>query len=306
MNEFEQFLNEFCIYMEVERNYSNNTISAYRIDIKELYDYLNKNKYNDFLQINDTLVRLYYLYLNENKTSSKTISRKLSSLRSFYNYLKKMKYISNNPFINVSAPKSKDKLPHYLYPKEIEIIFETIDKTKLLGKRNVLIIELLYGTGMRVSEICKISIDDINFYNKTIKTKGKGNKERIIPLYDVLLSNIRNYIATEREVLLERNKAIRPIRLLLNHHGNALSSRGLREIVYNISDEVSYKLRLHPHAFRHTFATHLLNNGADLRTVQELLGHKNLSTTQIYTHVSKEVLLNDFVKHHHRKGDKDE
>jgi integrase/recombinase XerC len=296
MNKQLVLMEDYKFYLEIERNYSRLTVKGYLSDIEEFRNFLEKNQYFDFLLVNDSLARMYVLELNERKLASKSVARKISSLRGFYDYFVFKRIIKVSPFINISTPKNKSKLPHYLYEDEMKDIIDSIDLTKSLGFRNLLVLELLYGTGLRVSELCNIKMNDINWYNKTLKVKVKGAKERILPLYDELLQMIKKYDEETRSDLNKKNKTYNPLCLILNSKGEAITERGVRDILYKISHDAAIKLKLHPHAIRHTFATHLLNNGADLRTVQELLGHNNLATTQIYTHISKSVLLEEYFK----------
>lgn len=290
----------FKDYLESERSYSPHTALNYINDVGEFLDYLKTNDLGSLAGINASYPRYYLSYLHNKGYASCSISRKLSSLRSFYRYLAKAGIDDINHFDALSSPRVEKKLPAYFYPEEIDELFNSIDVASDIGKRNYAILELLYGTGVRVSELCSLMISDIDFYNNTILVTGKGNKERYLPIYDSIKSALLDYLEFARPSLLARSVNAEEKRLLLNHRGGPLTPRGVRVIINNICMNAAVNQKASPHMFRHTFATHLLNNGADLRSVQELLGHVNLSSTQVYTHVSKENLRREFLKRHPR------
>jgi integrase/recombinase XerC len=211
--------------------------------------------------------------------------------------LEREEMIDENPFIDVELPKQEKKLPKFIYPEEIEKVFQSIDQSTILGKRNYMILEFLYGTGVRVSELCNITLKDISMFDHTVIIHGKGRKDRIIPLHNRLVEGLNDYLLITRKELLkgQENQF-----LFLNNKSTELTTRGVRMIVNKIIFESGESLKVSPHTLRHTFATHLLNNGADLRSVQELLGHAHLSSTQIYTKVSKEKLKESYLNAHPR------
>ena len=289
-------LNKFVIYLKDEKNYSDYTITNYSIDIEEFYVFLKKENITRLQDVDYKMLRKYLNYMTENKYSNKTISRKLSSLRTFFKYLVKKEIINDNPMILISNPKEEKKLPKYLNYGEIEKILEIPNKETTLGLRNACILEILYSTGIRVSELVNLKIRDIDFYNKKIRVLGKGNKERIVLFGNRCEHLLERYIKESRAVLNKKKVEY----LFLNNLGQNISVRSIENIIDKIEKEACLKFSISPHVFRHTFATHLLDNGADLNSVKELLGHENLNTTAIYTHVSNERLRKVYLDCHPR------
>lgn len=289
-------LNKFVIYLKDEKNYSDYTITNYSIDIEEFYVFLKKENITRLQDVDYKVLRKYLNYMTENKYSNKTISRKLSSLRTFFKYLVKKEIINDNPMILISNPKEEKKLPKYLNYGEIEKILEIPNKETTLGLRNACILEILYSTGIRVSELVNLKIRDIDFYNKKIRVLGKGNKERIVLFGNRCKNLLERYIKESRAVLNKKKVEY----LFLNNLGQNISVRSIENIIDKIEKEACLKFSISPHVFRHTFATHLLDNGADLNSVKELLGHENLNTTAIYTHVSNERLRKVYLECHPR------
>lgn len=289
-------LNKFVIYLKDEKNYSDYTITNYSIDIEEFYVFLKKENITRLQDVDYKVLRKYLNYMTENKYSNKTISRKLSSLRTFFKYLVKKEIINDNPMILISNPKEEKKLPKYLNYGEIEKILEIPNKETTLGLRNACILEILYSTGIRVSELVNLKIRDIDFYNKKIRVLGKGNKERIVLFGNRCENLLERYIKESRAVLNKKKVEY----LFLNNLGQNISVRSIENIIDKIEKEACLKFSISPHVFRHTFATHLLDNGADLNSVKELLGHENLNTTAIYTHVSNERLRKVYLECHPR------
>ncbi len=290
-----KYLSEFLKYIDLEKNYSNYTLINYKDDLSFYLDFLNKENI-DVLDSDYKVIRNYLSYMYNKKYSSKTISRHISSLRSFYKYMLKENYIVKNPMTLISNPKQESKLPHFLYYNELETILNIPDKSTPLGQRDSVILELLYSTGIRVSELVNIKLKDINLSTRKIRILGKGNKERIV-LYGEYLKNLLDiYLNDGREKLVKNNQEY----LVLNKNGSGLTTRGVRVIIDNILKKGEIDFHISPHVLRHTFATHMLDSGADLKSVQELLGHENLSTTQIYTHVSNERLRKVYLSTHPR------
>lgn len=291
-------IDEFLKYIDVERNYSDNTIINYKKDLEEYETYLKENNKN----IKDTdykFIRSYLTYMFDKKYEKKTVSRHISTLRSYYKYLYEEKKIKKNPMELISNPKLDKKLPNFLYYDELEILLNIPDKSTILGLRDALILELLYSTGIRVSELINIKMKDINRSNKKILIMGKGSKERYV-LYGDVLSNLLDIYIDESRSKLNKNSEY----LILNKNGNGITDRGIRLIISKILKQGSLDFHVSPHTLRHTFATHMLENGADLKSVQELLGHENLSTTQVYTHVTNERLRNVYLNTHPRAKEK--
>ena len=270
------------------RGYSINTRIAYESDINEFKNFIHSEKQaRDLLSIrNDRVPKNYVSYLGFSDLKATSINRKISSLRSFYDFLVDKEIVKNNFFTAVETPKNPKRLPKIVKKDDLTLMFETCDLNTILGNRNYLILDLLYSTGLRVSELCSIKIKDIDFSNESIKVVGKGGKSRIVLLHKSLKDNLLSYISVTRLKLLERSKNSNNRNLLLNSKGGSLTVRGVRVILNKIIKDSGENFHVSPHMLRHSFATELLNNGADLRSVEELLGHSNLETTQIYTHVS--------------------
>lgn len=288
-------------YLVYEKNYSLNTINSYLFDINEFRDFVISESFGDSVIVERERIFGYFLnHLASKDLSNTTIARKLSSLRTFYNYLKTEGFISKNVVLQVKAPKQAKKLPKVLKENEIKLVYESIDKTTSLGKRNYLIFDMLFSLGLRAEELCQLELKDISFTSKEIRIKGKGKKERIGIIHDNLLEQLKDYITYTRVKFLAKaddpNKKV----LILNYKGNPLTTRGLRKIINKLFKDAGEYINASPHMLRHSFATALLDGGADLRIVQELLGHEHLKTTQIYTHVSNERLKSEYQAHHPR------
>ena len=282
---------DFYKYLE-DKGYSLNTINSYK---KDLNQFVLFTKDIDINKIDYNFIRNYLQFLYNQKYSSKTVSRHISSLKSFFKYLVKMGKIKENPCVLISSPKLEKKLPNYLNYNDLEVLFSIPDKNDVLGLRNLLILELLYSCGVRVSELVNIKLSDIDFSNDRILILGKGNKERYV-LYGKVCSKLLDEYLNKSRSKLNKDSDY----LLLNKFGNKITDRAIRMIIDDIVKKSSLKLNISPHTLRHTFATHLLNEGADLKIVQELLGHENISTTGIYTHVSNEHLRKVYLDAHPR------
>ena len=292
----ESLVEEFLQYLITERQYSEHTATAYIGDLRTLENFLQRENLGTLIEVSPRIARFYIATLHEIYTP-RSIARKISSVRTFYDFLCTEGNIFENPFHIVDLPKKQNKLPRFIYPDEIEELLASIKTTTPLGKRNHLIIEFLYGTGVRVGELCAITLKDIDYFRDVLLIHGKGAKDRYVPLHLRLVEEITDYVLTTRKQLLKQKQNKH---LFLNYRGDALTPRGVRKILDQVLLSSALHLHLSPHTLRHTFATHLLNNGADLRSVQELLGHKNLSSTQIYTKVSKETLKESYMKAHPR------
>lgn len=284
-------IKEFLDYLEFEKKFSLYTVDNYDKDITEFKEYLVMNNINSFKKVDYSLIRKYLVFLYEKKYKNTTICRHISSLRSFYKYLLGNKLINENPMELISLPKKEQRLPNFLYYNDLEKLLETPDQSTSIGLRDKLIFEILYSTGVRVSELVNIKVKDIDFENKSIRIFGKGKKERIVLFGDQALKLINIYL-DQRGFTSEY--------LILNNRGNKITTRGVDLIIHKNSLKSGLKNKITPHTMRHTFATHMLNDGANLLTVQELLGHENLKTTQVYTHVSNERLRNVYLNAHPR------
>lgn len=278
-------IDNFLYFLKKELNYSDYTIKNYQLDLTDFFKYVSKSNI-DFLNIKNTHVRGYLKYLDTCNLKNTTISRRISALRTFYNYLLEKGLVKSNIFLNVKNPKLEKKLPNYLNYTEIEELLASIDTKTDEGLERRLLIEMFYSTGCRVGEMVNVKISDIDFSSKTIKVMGKGSKERIVYYGDYASKYLEDYL---------KNKDKKGY-LFTNKRGEKLTIEEVEYIVRDIMKHISIKTHVTPHTLRHTFATHLLNNGADIRTVQELLGHANLSTTGIYTHVSSDRLKDVYFK----------
>lgn len=289
-------IENYIEYIRIERNYSDLTEKNYLIDLEQFEEYLTSQGLN-YKKISYKDISKYIAYLRESlKLKSSSISRHLSTLRSFYTFLLNREIVNNNPFKIINGPKQEKKLPNYMKYSEFEVMLNSCDDTPL-GIRNQALLELLLATGARISELINVKISDIDFSNKEIKVLGKGNKERICYFNQHCHQALENYLRNSREILLKNKKSDR---LFINHVGGNLTDRGVRDILDKIIHKCSLKNKVTPHTFRHTFATMLLNEGCDLKSVQELLGHVNLSTTSIYTHVTNERIKNIYLHTHPR------
>jgi len=291
----------FLNTLDKEYGFSPKTVESYGYELKLYKEFLDYKKIN-YLKITKEEIRSYLRYLDDLKYKTATISANLSALRSFYSYLVSNDLINTNPFKRVNNPKKERKLPNFLNQLEIEDLLEFYSLEDSLNVRNRLIIEVLYATGLRVSELVNIEIKNINFSEQTIKVLGKGNKERMVFFGDYAKELLEVYLQKFRKELLKNNANDY---LFLNNKGNRLSSRSVEIILKKAIDSSAIKNKVTPHTIRHTFATHLLNNGADIKSVQELLGHESLSTTQIYTHVTSDRLRNVYLKTHPHSKSKD-
>ena len=288
----ERHIKEFIKYLKNEKRYPETTITSYQKDLDNYYGFIKLKKIN-YLNITKDDIRTFLKYLDELKYSKTTISRILSTLRHFYQYLMIQKEVTVNMFKLIKNPKKDKKLPNFLQSDELQKIFDSINLETTLGIRNRLIVELLYASGLRVSELTNLTIDNINLSNKEIRVLGKGSKERIVFFGEYAKKYLELYLNNSRPELLNKNKTNI---LLLNNNGDPISTRGIQMIIDNVVRDASLKHNISPHVLRHTYATDLLNNGADLKSVQELLGHSSLSTTQIYTHITNERLRSVYLK----------
>ncbi len=279
-------LNSYLEYLSYERKYSSYTVASYRRDLEEYLTYL-KREGMDYKKIEYNDIRFFLVYLVEERQDKKSsVARKLSSVRGFYKYLVVNHIVKNNPFSLVQAPKREKKLPRYFEYNELEELFSSIDTSSALGKRDLALLELLYATGVRVGELVAIKKNDIDFQAKKIKILGKGNKERYVLYGDYAKEALKDYLENGRAKLIKQENPM----LFVNHLGDPLTERGVRDILDRLIKKTSLTKKISPHMLRHSFATHLLNEGSDLLSVQQLLGHQSIKATQIYTHVSTDRL----------------
>lgn len=289
----ETFLKEYLSFLKLERNLSGNTISSYKNDITSLLHYLSEKGISDPSDITFSHLIEFFKTLSEVCLSNSTAARYFSSIKSFFKYLFESKYIQENPIERLSSPKLSKNLPVVLTIEEIDSILTEPDVKSKLGLRDKALLELLYACGLRVSELINLKISDLFLKEEVIRVFGKGSKERIVPIGSSAITWIENYLLKSRPLLEKKSKSENI--LLLNNRGTKLSRMGVWKIIDKHTKTTSIKKDVHPHTFRHSFATHLLEGGADLRAVQEMLGHADISTTQIYTHIDR-----DYIKQVHK------
>jgi len=285
-------------YLKYQRQYSDSTIKSYTNDINNLIAFLNQEELGALLTVTNRTAKFYVSNLY-NQYTPKSILRKISAVRSLYDFLMEEEMMEDNPFEFVVLPKLSPKLPKFIYPKEMIDFLDNIDVSDALGKRNKAIFELLYGCGLRAQEMIDLRLGDIDYVNRTVLVHGKGSKDRIVPVHDTAIGTLKNYIYKARPELAMKSQTATDI-VFLNYRGDPISNRGVNKILDTELEHQASTLKISPHSFRHSFATHLINNGVDLRVVQELLGHESLSTTQIYTKVSKEKLKSEYLSTHPR------
>jgi len=290
----EEIQKKFLNMLKVERNFSDHTLKAYHDDLAQFNQFLEQELLNlRTFEYKDARNYLSYLYSNNLKRT--TVSRKISTLRTFYEFWMTQDTSVNNPFIQLVHPKKEQYLPQFFYEEEMEALFNTVSNDAKKGLRDRVVIELLYATGIRVSELVNIKVMDLDMNLPGVKVLGKGNKERFVPFGEFCRQSIEQY--------LEKFKPLKgkshPY-LIVNMKGDPITERGVRYLLNDVVERTAGVTEIHPHKLRHTFATHLLNQGADLRTVQSLLGHVNLSTTGKYTHVSNQQLRKVYLNAHPR------
>lgn len=286
-------IDDYLEFLKYQKNYSDYTITSYENDITEFFNYINSEGLN-YKNIEYSDIRFYLMYLKEKDDNNSSIDRKLSALRGFYKYLVNEEVVHNNVFSLVNGPKKSKKLPRYFDYNELEEMFLIPDTNTALGQRDLLLLEMLYATGCRVGELVSIKVKDIDFNRRTILIIGKGNKERYLNYGEYCEDILKKYLK-DGYLSLNINKSEF---LFLNKNGGVLTERGVRFILDKIIKQTGINKNISPHMIRHSFATHLLNEGCDLLTVQKLLGHESIKATQIYTHVTtdrlKEVYYHSF------------
>ncbi|MBN1409907.1 MAG: tyrosine recombinase XerD [Spirochaetales bacterium] len=293
--DWEQILLRYEDYLKAELRLSSHSVATYLLECRPFADYCRKRK-TGFSQVNNLTVIDYLVERQVNGLSQRTIAKALSSLKSLFYFMVVEKYLDRDPSEMIDAPKISKKIPIVFSPEDVEKLLSGIDCTTVLGIRDRALFELIYSCGLRISEAVELTLSRIYFDENLVKIRGKGNRERLVPLGEHAVYWLKKYLSESRPVLLARKKAIDSV--FLNHFGRRLSRKGIwkRYKELNVKAGVFGKV----HTLRHSFATHLLKGGADLRSVQELLGHANISTTQIYTHVDKEELKKYHEKYHPR------
>ncbi len=293
----ESYLNEFINYLAVERGLAQNTLESYGRDLRQYQTYLKNSQIDILKDANRNTILTYLNSLQSNGRAVSTVSRNLAAIKSFYQYLVRERYLDKDPAAHLESPKLEKKLPKILTIGEVEELLKQPNITLPAGLRDKAMLELLYATGIRVSELISLNISDVNLDMGYIKCYGKGAKERIVPLGSIAAKCVQDYISKGRPKLV---RTYEEASLFVNHHGNRLTRQGFWKIIKKYAQEANIIKEITPHTLRHSFATHLLENGADLRSVQEMLGHADISTTQIYTHVTKNRLKEVYNKTHPR------
>lgn len=281
-----RYADKFITYLNVEKNYSRHTLLNYGLDLKEFLAFMGETPIPEIKYLH---LRKFLAALREKDYRPRTTARKLSCLRSFFKFLQREGLIKDNPAVLMLTPKLDKTLPKFLSENEVVQLIEAPGLDKAEGKRDRAILETLYSTGIRVSELVGLDLDHVDMIGNVIKVRGKGKKERLVPIGDKAIAAIRDYLDS-------RSSSAAPV--FLNNRGGRLSDRSVRYLINRHIHSTSLKMNVSPHVLRHSFATHLLNHGADLRSVQELLGHVNLSTTQIYTHITTDKLRSVYDKAH--------
>ncbi|HOK80888.1 MAG TPA: site-specific tyrosine recombinase XerD [bacterium] len=283
-----KLLNEFIRYISYQKNYSQHTVSAYRADLEQFISFAGQNLDAIDLEV----LRNFLFYLKNRQYNPRSSGRKIAAIKSFFNFLVRRGYVKKNPALLISSPKLPERLPSFLTYEEVEKILDAANGTDQQGLRDRAMMELLYSSGLRVGELVSLKIHDINILEGTVKVKGKGSKERIVPVGSYALNYLFDY--------LKKRSGFRSDFVFLNKKGKVLTTRSVERIVKKYAKKAGIIKKITPHTFRHSFATHLLDRGADLRTVQEMLGHSDIATTQIYTHITIQRLKELYEKHHPR------
>lgn len=300
MNAMDRWTAGFLSYLNVEKDCSALTIKNYAADIMIFQDFLLARKNSlQWKEVTLLDIRAYLAKLKEHKFARRTIARRISSLRSFYKFLLRENVVKTNPFVKVHTPKLDKKLPVFLEEFEISELLEQPDNS-ILGIRDQAVLEMLYATGCRVSELVGLTLSRVDLSNQYVLLLGKGNKERLVPVGQTAVRAMENYYVNSRKILMNKFAIKEHGMVFINHRGTVLTDRSVRRILDKHILGLSLQKHISPHTIRHTFATHLLEHGADLRAVQELLGHASLSTTQIYTHLTTERIATVYEKNHPR------
>lgn len=287
-------INDYLHYLTIERGLSLNTRKSYERDLLQYLHYLEDEQITSWQDVDRYVVINYLEKMHDEKKAPATVTRMITSLRRFHQFLRQERLTDHDPMQHIDTPKKVQKLPSTLSLTEVERLIETPDTTKNLGIRDRAILEVMYATGMRVSELVGLKLSDLHLSLGLVQTLGKGDKERIIPLGDYAIQWLERYLDEARPLLVANPSETH---VFVNHHGTGLSRQGIWKNLKQLVCEAGINKEVTPHTLRHSFATHLLENGADLRTVQELLGHADISTTQIYTHITKKRMTDVYKQH---------
>ena len=293
----EDLVKNFIFYLSVEKGLAQNTLDSYQRDLKKFTQYLKQHNIADVEAIARRIVSNYLYEQKELGLSSSTISRNIASIRSFFQFLLREQKIKDNPCSDLESPKMEKKLPHIISSQDIEVLLNQPQVGEKIGSRDKAMLELLYATGIRVSELVSLNIGDINIKMGFLQCNGKGGKERMIPLGSMAIKSVQDYLRSSRPIILKKNENKA---LFVNQHGKRLTRQGFWKILKKYSQKAGITDDITPHTLRHSFATHLLENGADLRSVQEMLGHADISTTQIYTQINRRKIKEIYNQTHPR------
>ena len=296
----ENLADEFLTYIRVSKNYSPKTIESYGLDLSQFLKFLKDRQIQELGLVNHLDIREYLAQMKAADYAKTSIARKIACIRSFYKYLCRQGYLEKNPVIGVHTPKREKKLPKFLYQQEMVDLLSLPDRASHLGIRDLAVFELFYSSGLRLQELVGLTLVDLDLSRSNIRVFGKGSKERIVPLGGSAKRALEKYLSEVRPVLLSQNGTGNVPNVFLNFRGTRLSGRSVQRLLDKYITQLALNRKISPHTIRHTFATHLLENGADLRVVQELLGHVDISTTQIYTHLTKEKIRSVYLKSHPR------
>jgi len=288
-------ISQFLAFLKHEKNASPHTIAAYERDLRQLANYLEERRV-ELREVDNVILRGFLATLQEKKNKKSTIARKLAAVRSFFQFCMKKKWVEDNPAKIVATPKQEEHVPTFLSEDEMAKILDLPHSRQPLDLRDRAVLELLYATGIRVSELVGINLNDVNFSERLIRVRGKGKKERIVPFGRKAEESMAFYIRARHQI----NKGGIEEALFLNYRGERLTSRSVERIVDKYIHLTALRRKISPHSLRHSFASHLLSRGADLRVIQELLGHESLATTQKYTHIDLKQLLDVYKKSHPR------
>lgn len=291
------FLEDFLAYLSVERGLAKNTIIAYRRDLKSYITYLRTQNIKDLNNTTRTTIVSYLLMMQKKGKASSSISRACAAIKSFYQFLFRERLIDEDPTLNLDTPKLEHRLPKVLSVEEVKKLLSQANTSDPWGMRDRAMLELLYATGLRVSELISLTLDDVNLEMGFLRCFGKGSKERIVPIGSIAVNYLNTYINVDRKKIL-KDKDVRV--LFVNRQGQGLTRQGFWKIIKKYAKRAGIQKPITPHTLRHSFATHLLENGADLRAVQEMLGHADISTTQIYTHITRSKIKEVYDKTHPR------
>ena len=297
----ENFTDEYLTHIRVAKNYSPKTIESYGLDLRQFVDFLQERQIRQWAEVDHLLIREFLSQLKQAAYAKTSTARKIACIRSFFKYLCRQGYLDRNPVLGVSIPKREKRLPQFLYQQEMSDLLELADPATKLGMRDRALLELFYSSGLRLQEVVGLTLADLDFSRGYVRVLGKGSKERLVPLGGVAQRALEAYLRQLRPALLRQQSQPKPVpNVFLNSRGTRLSGRSMQRIFAKYLDRLALNRKMSPHTIRHTFATHLLENGADLRVVQELLGHVDISTTQIYTHLTREKIRAVYLNSHPR------